>query len=92
MPNLVLFLPGVGAPGETPEASADGSLSTGRAFGVAAASGVGAWVESAAEVGVASVLRGALADGLVALSFTDGVLTARVSGAGVPHAVGVRVT
>ena len=73
------FKPGVGAAGETPEATADGSLATGRALGVAATSGVGAWVESAAEVGISSVLRGAFADGLITLGLTDGVLTARVS-------------
>ena len=73
------FLPRVGASGESPEASANGSLATGRALGVAAASGVGARVESAAEVGISSVLRGAFADGLITLGLTDGVLTARVS-------------
>jgi len=84
--------PGVGAASEAAEATTDGPLAAWRAFGVSSACGVGARVESAAQIWVSGVGSWAFADGLVALCFADGVLAARISGAGVEHAVGVRVT
>jgi len=83
---------GVGAAGEAAEATADGPLATGRALGVSSACGVSARIESAAQVWVSCVLRWAFANGLVALSFTDGILTTRISGARVENTVGIRVT